>query len=83
VKRRITSSSKINHCGPAVRKLRMKKGWSQERLACQCQLHGWDASRDVIARIELQTRLVTDLEIIAMAQAFGINPADLLAGKIK
>jgi transcriptional regulator with XRE-family HTH domain len=54
------------------------KGWSQEKLAGKCQLVGWDASRDVIARIELRNRTVTDWEIISLAKAFGGKPADLL-----
>jgi transcriptional regulator with XRE-family HTH domain len=77
VNRRAHSSGKINHCGPTVRKLRTEKGWSQEILAAKCQLHDWDASRDVIARIELQTRLVTDVEMIALALALKISPGDL------
>ena len=56
----------------------MANGWSQEHLAGKCQLSGWDASRDVIARIELQKRIVTDWEIIWLAKAFGCEPADFL-----
>lgn len=57
----------------------MEKGWSQELLAGKCQLHGWDASRDIIARLELQNRLVTDWEIIALAKAFGCAPGEILS----
>ncbi|WP_343225922.1 helix-turn-helix transcriptional regulator [Luteolibacter marinus] len=75
---RASSSGKLNFCGPVIRRLRVGKNWSQDQLASKCQLGGWDASRDVIARIELQNRLVTDWEIIALAKAFGCEPGELL-----
>lgn len=56
----------------------MEKGWSQEQLAGKCQLHGWDASRDVIARLELQNRLVTDWEILALSKALSRAPGEIL-----
>jgi transcriptional regulator with XRE-family HTH domain len=58
----------------------VESGWSQEQLAGKCQLQGWDASRDVIARIELQNRLVTDWELVVLAKALGSDPGKLLAG---
>ena len=69
---------KLNFCGQTVRRMRVEKGWSQELLAGKCQLHGWDASRDVIARIELQNRTVTDWEIVAFAKALGCKPGAIL-----
>lgn len=75
---RTSNPKKLNYCGPTVRRLRTEKGWSQEQLAGKCQLHGWDASRDVIARLELQNRLVTDWEIIALAESLGCTAGELL-----
>jgi transcriptional regulator with XRE-family HTH domain len=78
MKTRISASHKLNFCGPNVRRLRLEKEWSQEQLAGKCQLHGWDASRDIIARLELRNRLVTDWEIIALAKALGRKAGELL-----
>ena len=78
VNSRSSPAGQLNFCGPAVSRLRTAKGWSQEKLANKCQLSGWDASRDVIARIELRNRLVTDWEIIALAKALSCEPAELL-----
>lgn len=75
---RISPASKLNFCGPSVRRLRVEKGWSQSSLAGKCQIHGWDASRDMIARIELQNRIVTDWEIIALAKTLGCETGNLL-----
>lgn len=79
VNSRTSNPKKLNYCGPTVKKLRMEREWSQEQLATKCQLHGWDASRDVIARLELQNRLVTDWEIIALSQALGCKVGELFA----
>ena len=79
VKGRVSNPKSLNFCGPKVRRLRIERDWSQELLAGKCQLHGWDSSRDVIARIELPNRLVTDWEIIALAKALGCSPGDLLS----
>ena len=75
---RTSPPKKLNFCGPAIRRMRMEKGWSQDLLAGRCQLNGWDASRDVIARLELQNRLVTDWEILALAKALGCSPGEIL-----
>ena len=76
---RASAPGQLNFCGPVIRRMRVAKGWSQDHLASKCQLGGWDASRDVIARIELRNRLVTDWEIIALAKALGCKPGDLLS----
>ena len=61
-----------NVIGPAVRKLRFQKKLSQAQLAARCQVHGWNASRDIIAAIEGQVRYVTDREILNLAKALKV-----------
>jgi transcriptional regulator with XRE-family HTH domain len=61
-----------NLIGPAVRKLRFERKLSQAQLAARCQLHGWNASRDIIAAIEGQIRYVTDMEILRLAKALKV-----------
>jgi transcriptional regulator with XRE-family HTH domain len=55
--------------GPAVRRLRYQRKLSQAQLAARCQLHGWNASRDMIAAIEGRIRYVTDAEVLKLAKA--------------
>lgn len=76
-------SSKLrNVVGPKVRALRDRHGWSQPVFAAKCQLQGWNASRDIIARIELQIRWVSDFELILLARALQVSPTDLLPSRL-
>lgn len=70
-------NSGLNLVGPQVRKLRMKKGWSQEKLATKLQLRGWSISRDSLASLELQRRRVPDCEMLFLARVLGIGTEDL------
>jgi len=64
-----------------VRKFRVAKGFSQARLAEECQRKGWDASREIINHIEMQIRLVRDYEIVALAIVLEVSPVDLLPSR--
>ena len=62
-----------NIVGPNVRRLRCKQNLSQESLAAQCQLIGWDISREGIAKIESQVRGVSDSEVLKLAKALRVH----------
>lgn len=62
-----------NLVGPQVRKLRYGAGLSQPELAAKCQRLGWDIARDAIAKIEAQTRWVSDAELILLANVLGVE----------
>lgn len=62
-----------NIIGPQLRRLRYERGLSQPELAAECQRMGWDISRDIIARIEGQTRWVADFELLLLARAFKVS----------
>lgn len=51
---------------------------SQSAFAARCQRLGWDLSRDTLAKIELQTRWVSDFEVSFLAQALGVPHLALL-----
>ena len=70
-----------NVSGPQVRKIRYQLKLSQPELAARCQRLGWDVSRDIIARIELQTRWVGDFELALLANALKVSIADLIPAK--
>jgi transcriptional regulator with XRE-family HTH domain len=61
-----------NIVGAQIRRLRCEQGLSQPALAAKCQRLGWDIGRDIIARIEAQTRLVTDSELVFLARSLGV-----------
>jgi transcriptional regulator with XRE-family HTH domain len=70
--------SLLNVVGPQVRKLRLRKGWTQDHLALKLQLLGWDLSRNSVTTLENQQRRVPDLEVSALAKALGVKVEDLL-----
>ena len=61
-----------------MRKIRSQKELSQPALAAHCQRLGWDLSRDTLAKIELQTRWVSDFETVFLAQALSVPVQSLL-----
>ena len=67
-----------NIVGPVIKELREKMGFSQPQLAAKINLLGWDLSRDIIARIECQTRWVADSEILILAESLKIDGPELL-----
>lgn len=63
----------------ALRKIRQL---SQRELANQLQMIGLDMDKNVITRIETQKRYVTDMEICALAEFFGVSYRFLLDGDV-
>ena len=61
-----------------MRKFRSQKELSQPALAARCQRMGWDLSRDTLAKIELQSRWVSDFETVFLAQALSVPVQSLL-----
>lgn len=59
--------------GLKLRRLREKKGWSQEDLGFEADLH-----RNYIGGIERGERNVGVVNLAKLAQALGVRPRDLL-----
>lgn len=66
-----------------LKELREAEGLSQRGLANKLQLHGYDMDKNVITRIETNKRYVTDVEIKAFVEVFGVDYAYFLDGKKK
>lgn len=60
-----------NFIGPVLRRLRMEKGWTQQRLAAECAVNGWDITRTTVAKVESGFRGVNDAEIWLLAEMLG------------
>jgi transcriptional regulator with XRE-family HTH domain len=69
-----------NSIGPAIRKIRYQHGLTQDMLAARCHRAGWDIGENTISKIEAQIRCVTDIEIIFLAKALGVNIQDFFTG---
>ncbi len=74
-----------NISGEMIRRLRLEREppLSQRGLARLLQTAGCDLDHYAIRRIENGERFVTDIEIIAIADVFGIGTDDLLGRKTR
>jgi transcriptional regulator with XRE-family HTH domain len=70
-----------NVVGREIRRLRDQQRLSQPMLAARCRRWGWDLSRQTLAKIETQVRWVSDFELICLARALRVEPAELLPSK--
>ena len=71
---------KNNLCGENIRKLRLAypTKLSQRALADKMQLIGIDLDKNAIQRIESGQRFVTDIELKAFAEVFGVDVSNLI-----
>jgi len=74
------NAGKNNLCGEKIRELRLgfSTKLSQRALADKMQLIGIDVDKNAIQRIECGKRFVTDIELKAFAQIFGVSVEDLV-----
>lgn len=71
---------KKNICGDRIRMARLEKRLSQTDLARLLQQQGVPAERDIISRMEMGDRLVTDYEVVTIAEVLDV-PVLWLLGK--
>lgn len=71
---------KKNICGDRIRMARLEKRLSQTDLDRLLQLQGVPAERDIISRMEMGDRLVTDYEVLTIAEVLDV-PVLWLLGK--
>ncbi len=69
-----------NLCGEKIRALRLSypTKLSQRALADKMQLIGIDVDKNAIQRIEAGKRFVTDIELKAFSEIFGVNIDELV-----
>jgi transcriptional regulator with XRE-family HTH domain len=67
-----------NIVGRRVREARLAKGITQEQLASALQLAECDISRTGVAKIEIELRSVTDIELKALSKVLGVTVAWLV-----
>ena len=74
------NNDKNNLCGENICKLRLNypTKLSQRALADKMQLIGIDIDKNAIQRIECGKRFVTDIELKAFAEIFGVSLEDLV-----
>ena len=78
-----TADGKVNQLASRVRERRTHLKLTQDALCARLALAtagGWNPDRMEIYRIESGTRIVSDLEIIALAEALECQPMWLFLG---
>lgn len=73
------AEGKNNLCGERIRMLRLAspQKLSQRALADKMQLIGIDIDKNAIQRIECGKRFVTDIELKAFSEIFGVHTDEL------
>ena len=74
------NQGKNNLCGERIRALRLAypSKLSQRALADKMQLIGIDVDKNAIQRIECGKRFVTDIELKAFCEVFGVDVNELI-----
>ena len=74
------NEGKNNICGEQIRRFRLDypQKLSQRALADKMQLIGIDVDKNAIQRIESGKRFVTDIELKAFAEIFGVSVDSLI-----
>jgi transcriptional regulator with XRE-family HTH domain len=72
-----------NICGPVVARLRRKQSLTQVELQQRCNAAGWPVARSVLAKVEKQSRSVSDRELVALARALRVKVSLLLRNHAK
>ncbi len=75
-----TASNGKNLIGERLKLLRKNANLSQRDLARKLQLIGIDIDRNVITRIETNSRYVTDFELQALKEIFNVSYDYLIDG---
>jgi len=69
-----------NVVGNHIREIREKSGITQEQLAIQLEMAGWQVDRFLVSKIEWGERQVLDTEVLLIAKALKV-PVSSLFGK--
>jgi len=74
------SDHKLNVCGQNIKRIRLSRNpvLTQEQLATNLQVLGWDIDRFGISKIERGQRQVTDIELLHFIKVLGVSASDLL-----
>lgn len=76
-----TRTGEKNLISQRLIELRKLNNLSQRDLAEKLQLAGYDMDKNVITRIETNKRYITDLELKALTEVFGVSYNSLIDGE--
>lgn len=79
-----TKDGKVNQVGARVRQAREQQGVTQDELCARLARAtggAWNPGWQDVSRVENGARMVSDLEVLALAEALGRRAAWLLTGE--
>ena len=68
----------MNIVGANITRIRLEKGIKQKDLLAKIQAAGMDITGSCLSKIEGQTRMVTDKELLILAAALQVKITDIL-----
>lgn len=68
----------MNVVGTNITKIRLEKGLKQKELLAKLQSEGMEITGSCLSKIEGQTKMVTDKDLLIIAKALGVKLEDLL-----
>lgn len=68
-----------NLVGANVTKFRKERNMTQKDLMAKMQAYGVDINYTSLSKLEGQTRIATDKELVALSQIFSVDMGDLVA----
>ncbi len=74
---RIIDGTQMNMIGSNLRRLRIARGWSQQKLSNKLEMLAIYVCRGSISRIEDKQRTVTDIELYGFSQVLGVPISEL------
>ena len=74
---RIIDGTEMNIIGSNLRRLRIERGWSQQKLSNKLEMMAIYVCRGSISRIEDKQRTVTDIELYGFSQVLGVPIEEL------
>ena len=74
---RIIDGTQMNMIGCNLRRLRIERGWSQQKLSNELEMLAIYVCRGSISRIEDKQRTVTDIELYGFSRVLGVPIEEL------
>lgn len=68
----------MNVVGANITKIRLKKDMKQKDLLAKLQSEGMEITGSCLSKIEGQTKMVTDKDLLIIAKVLGVKPEELL-----
>jgi len=81
--RRTKKKPALNWAGPRIRQIRNHQGLSQEMLSARCETRGLILSRSTLAKIEIQVRCLTDMELLTIAEVLHVKVKEFFPDRMK